>query len=679
MDPASYRLHLRLIRGSGLVVRDSTGSSDPYVLFRLADKQLGRSRVINQCLEPVWDEEFNFAIDSLTGELELRVYDRDLLSIRDDYMGRCLLPLAALRPGQQQLSLRLPLADETGQAAEACMGDLQFTAALLPAAVNAATKPPQMQESVVNVGLIDIVGLTTTSSSSCGPDSADDSTLSNRPLYAQLQLGEQTCRSRLAHRGHGWDEDLRMPLPLSARHRQLDVAVYERHLTSQDILLGRARVPLLPAESRWGGDLIVAPLLDHPAGGPAVRLTLDLLPSLADAGGDKDEYDFDDDFGGDGAIGCIGVRVAAAELLKPGASANSAAGAFCTVRLGNSQLSARLAEASGRSRELRFRVRDLHSELQVAVFEEAKRQQQQPVLLGRLALRLPQLLDGADARGSRSSWHSLKDKRLEAWTGGRLRLETRLQYSWIGAAVRAIGPRQPQLRDRPEAKLRLRLVRRDARRCAAFIETAARVGAFANSCFQWEDPARSAAALASYVAIVWNLQPFMLPLAPLALLLLNWLARLCQPAEDRPMVQTAVDPSGGKADFSVDESAAAAGVDDEADTDDLSWLQRARAAQDLLLRLQDGLDVAASSAERLRNLAGWREPRISCLAVALLSAASLALGLLPLRLLALAWGVNKFSKKLLRPGADDSNELLNLLSRVPSDVDLERTRPLPPP
>jgi len=70
---------------------------------------------------------------------------------------------------------------------------------------------------------------------------------------------------------------------------------------------------------------------------------------------------------------------------------------------------------------------------------------------------------------------------------------------------------------------------------------------------------------------------------------------------------------------------------------------------------------------------GWSVPWLSVLAIVVLSIASVILYLVPLRYLALAWGVNKFTKKLRAPNAIDNNELLDYLSRVPSDRELVRS------
>uniref|UniRef100_A0A453KI99 C2 domain-containing protein n=1 Tax=Aegilops tauschii subsp. strangulata TaxID=200361 RepID=A0A453KI99_AEGTS len=47
-------------QGTNLAIRDFT-SSDPYVVVRLADKS-AKTKVINSCLNPVWNEEMVFSV-----------------------------------------------------------------------------------------------------------------------------------------------------------------------------------------------------------------------------------------------------------------------------------------------------------------------------------------------------------------------------------------------------------------------------------------------------------------------------------------------------------------------------------------------------------------------------------------------------------------------------------------
>ena len=63
-------------------------------------------------------------------------------------------------------------------------------------------------------------------------------------------------------------------------------------------------------------------------------------------------------------------------------------------------------------------------------------------------------------------------------------------------------------------------------------------------------------------------------------------------------------------------------------------------------------------------------PFLSFLAMIVLALATLLLYCVPLRWILLAWGVNKFSKKLRNPNYVDNNELLDFLSRIPTDKEI---------
>ncbi|KAL2495502.1 Calcium-dependent lipid-binding (CaLB domain) family protein [Forsythia ovata] len=84
-----------VIRGNRLVIRDFK-TSDPYVILKLGD-QTAKTKVINSCLNPVWNEEFSFSLPEPVGVLKLEVFDKDRFKA-DDKMGHAqinLQPLAA--------------------------------------------------------------------------------------------------------------------------------------------------------------------------------------------------------------------------------------------------------------------------------------------------------------------------------------------------------------------------------------------------------------------------------------------------------------------------------------------------------------------------------------------------------------------------------------------------------
>ena len=74
----------------------------------------------------------------------------------------------------------------------------------------------------------------------------------------------------------------------------------------------------------------------------------------------------------------------------------------------------------------------------------------------------------------------------------------------------------------------------------------------------------------------------------------------------------------------------------------------------------------------------WTVPWLSWLMVIVLSIIAVILYYIPLRTIILVWGINKFTKKLRAPNAIPNNEVLDYLSRVPSDKELVSRRTVCP-
>ena len=53
--------------------RLETGTSDPYVKFKLGNKVVHRSKTIYRDLQPVWDEDFTVNVEDATVPLQIRV------------------------------------------------------------------------------------------------------------------------------------------------------------------------------------------------------------------------------------------------------------------------------------------------------------------------------------------------------------------------------------------------------------------------------------------------------------------------------------------------------------------------------------------------------------------------------------------------------------------------------
>ncbi|KAL6600604.1 hypothetical protein ACP70R_045404 [Stipagrostis hirtigluma subsp. patula] len=103
------RLKVLVARGGNLAIRDFT-SSDPYVVVRLADAT-AKTKVINSCLNPVWNEEMTFSMKEPVGVIKFEVFDWDRFKY-DDKMGHAFLDL---QPVAAATKLRRALRLTTGE------------------------------------------------------------------------------------------------------------------------------------------------------------------------------------------------------------------------------------------------------------------------------------------------------------------------------------------------------------------------------------------------------------------------------------------------------------------------------------------------------------------------------------------------------------------------------------
>ncbi|KAJ4831102.1 Protein C2-DOMAIN ABA-RELATED 11 [Turnera subulata] len=83
-------LKVTVVQGKRLVIRDFK-SSDPYVVLKLHN-QTAKTKVINSCLNPVWNEQLSFSLAEPIGVLHLEVFDKDRFKA-DDKMGHAELSL----------------------------------------------------------------------------------------------------------------------------------------------------------------------------------------------------------------------------------------------------------------------------------------------------------------------------------------------------------------------------------------------------------------------------------------------------------------------------------------------------------------------------------------------------------------------------------------------------------
>ncbi|XP_066095470.1 multiple C2 and transmembrane domain-containing protein 2 isoform X3 [Saccopteryx bilineata] len=347
-------------------------------------------------------------------------------------------------------------------------------------------------------------------------------------------------------------------------------------------------------------------------------------------------------------IGLLQVKVLkAVDLLAADFSGKS--DPFCLLELGNDRLQTHTIYKTLNpewNQVFTFPVKDVHDVLEVTVFDEDG--DKPPDFLGKVSIPLLSIRDG------QTNCYVLKNKDLEQAFKGVIYLEMNLIYNPVKASIRTFTPREKRFVE-DTRKLSKKILSRDVDRMKRITMAIWNTVQFLKSCFEWESTWRSALAFVVFLVTVWNFELYMVPLAMLLLLVYHFLR-----------------PTKGKV-GGVPGSQGSTDVDDEEDEDDREsekkgFIERIYMVQDIISTVQNILEEVASFGERIKNTFNWTVPFLSLLACLILTAATITMYFIPFRYIILIWGINKFTKKLRNPYAIDSNELLDFLSRVPSDV-----------
>lgn len=102
------KLTVTVVKASGLKNMELIGKSDPYVILHIRPLFKVKTKVIDNNLNPVWDETFELiAEDKETQSVIIEVYDKDNIG-QDEKLGVTKLPLIDLEAGTpKELELRL--------------------------------------------------------------------------------------------------------------------------------------------------------------------------------------------------------------------------------------------------------------------------------------------------------------------------------------------------------------------------------------------------------------------------------------------------------------------------------------------------------------------------------------------------------------------------------------------
>ncbi|XP_026862016.2 multiple C2 and transmembrane domain-containing protein 1 isoform X3 [Electrophorus electricus] len=678
--PGMYELEIVLRKGNNLAIRDRRGTSDPYVKFKITGKEVFRSKTIHKNLNPVWDEKVTLLVDSLKEPLYVKVFDYDF-GLQDDFMGSSYLYLESLEH-LRTLDVILELKDP--QYPDHDLGSLELAVTLTPkeGSFKDATmllrrswkrsskhqslrlsdihRKAQLWRGIVSISLIEGRNL----------QPMDANGLSDP--YVKFKMGHQKYKSKTIHKtlNPQWREQFDFHL-YDERGGVIDITLWDRDAGKRDDFMGRCQVDisLLSKECTHRLDLS----LEEGEGTLALLVTLtasaavsiaDLSVNVLDDPRERKEilhrYSLLRSFNNIKDVGIVQVKVIRAEGLMA-ADVTGKSDPFCVVELSNDRLQTHTVYKNLNpewNKVFMFNVKDIHSVLEVTVYDEDR--DRSADFLGKVSIPLLSIQNGERKA------YALKSKEMTVPTKGVIFLEMDVIYNAVKAGLRTLIPiEQKYIEEEPRVskQLLLRNFNR-VRRCFMVLFNAA---CYVNSCFEWESPQRSICAFLLFVVVVWNFELYMVPLA--LLLPLAWNYALIASGKDvRQGDVQAVEDILVEEDEDYDR--------DDKDSERKGFMNKLYAIQDVCISVQSALDEVASYGERIKNTFNWTVPFLSWLAIVALCVVTVIVYFIPLRYIVLAWGVNKFTKKLRDPYTIDNNELLDFLSRVPSDVQVVQYREL---
>ncbi|XP_068166519.1 multiple C2 and transmembrane domain-containing protein 1 isoform X3 [Antennarius striatus] len=661
-----YQLDIVLKKGSGLAIRDRTGTSDPYVKFKIGGKEVFRSKTIHKNLNPVWDERVSLLVETLKDPLYVKVFDYDF-GLQDDFMGSAYLHLESLEH-QRMLDVTLDLKDP--QYPEHNLGSLELAVTLSPKEgdlrdayqsmrLSDVHRKAQLWRGIVSISLIEGRGL----------QPMDANGLSDP--YVKFRMGHQKYKSKTIPKtlNPQWREQFDFHL-YEEQGGFVDITVWDKDSGKKDDFMGRCTVDLslLSKEHTHKLDLLleegegVLVLLVTLTASAAVSIS-DLSVNMLDDPNERlqitQRYSVWRSLHNLKDVGVVQVKVIRAEGLMA-ADVTGKSDPFCVVELSNDRLQTHTVYKNLNpewNKVFTFNVKDIHSVLEVTVYDEDR--DRSADFLGKVAIPLLNIQNGERKA------YALKSKELTGPTKGVIFLEIDVIFNAVKAGLRTLIPiEQKYIEEEPKVskQLLLRNFNR-VRRCIMFLINA---GCYINSCFEWDSPQRSICAFVLFVIVVWNFELYMIPLA--LLLPLAWNYVLIVSGKDTRQDVQAVEDLLEDEDEDFDK--------DDKDSERKGFMNKLYAIQDVCISVQNALDEVASYGERIKNTFNWTVPFLSCLAIVALGVATIIIYFIPLRYIVLAWGVNKFTKKLRDPYTIDNNELLDFLSRVPSDVQVVQYREL---
>ncbi|XP_076623680.1 multiple C2 domain and transmembrane region protein isoform X2 [Colletes latitarsis] len=504
--------------------------------------------------------------------------------------------------------------------------------------------------------------------------------------YVKFRLGTEKYKSKVVHKTLSpvWLEQFDLHLyedPYLGQ--ELEVTVWDRDKSHQDDLMGRTVIDLATLEREtthrlWrdleegSGSIFLLLTIS----GTTASETISDLAAHEETPREREQmyqrYAVLNTLQRIRDVGHLTVKVFRAQGLAA-ADLGGKSDPFCVLELVNARLQTQTEYktlAPNWQKIFTFNVKDINSVLEVTVYDEDRDHKVE--FLGKVAIPLLRIRNGE------KRWYALKDKKLRGRAKGntpQILLEMTVVWNVFRACVRTLNPKEKKYME-PEIKFKRQVFLRNVLRLKAIIIIFIDIGKYVQSCWEWESKMRSIIALVFFILACYYFEPYMIPGAALLILLRYYLVAVITGTPLSHYTGSHFHDDG-------DDGPTTPGDDDDDDDDKdkeekKSLKERLQAIQEVTQTVQNSIGYIASLCERVKNLFNFTVPYLSYLAIMLVILAATVLYFIPVRYLILAWGVNKFSRKIVRPHSVPNNEVLDLVSRVPDDEELLNYRELKP-
>ncbi|KAL2088372.1 hypothetical protein ACEWY4_015271 [Coilia grayii] len=660
----TYILTINLKEGRNLVIRDRCGTSDPYVKFKMDGKTLYKSKVVYKNLNPVWNESFTFPVLDLEEKLFVRVYDRDLTS--DDFMGSSSVALDELELQKVcplVLSLNDPnsLEDDMGVIhIDICLslrdGDGKRSSKWTPKRKKSIRSGAPQQSKRLSDSLkksqlwTGVWAITLVEGQDLPEDSPGD-------MFVRFRLGEQKYKSKSQAKKANpqWRERFDFN-QFPHGPNILEVEVWSKEGRRYEECFGTCEVDLsgLPFNEtqtytrtlkQGRGRVLFLVTLNVCNGVSVCDLGTAPLEDTRERDTVCDRYAFRNSLKNMRDVGFLQVKVIKATDLMA-ADLNGKSDPFCVLELGNDRLQTHTIYKTLNpewNKVFTLPIKDIHDILEVTVFDEDG--DKAPDFLGKVAISLLSVHNGQQI------CCALKKDDLGRPSKGTISLELDVFFNPVRASVRTFNPREKKFQE-DNPKFSKKILARNVLRVRNLLRAILSTHQYIKSCFQWESIQRSTIAFMVFVLTVWYWEFYMLPLFLVLLIARNYVL----------IVSERASQDLDNMDLGDDEE------DDEKESEKKGLMEKIHMVQEIVITVQNLLEEIASFGERIKNTFNWSVPFLSNLAFLVLVTATVLTYVIPVRYIILLWGINKFTKKIRKPYAIENNEVLDFLSRVPSDV-----------